>query len=132
MSLAATFGHWLGEHLATGEEPEPQQSANGGIVAGNFRLEFASRSAYVDEQKLSLTPAEFDLLRFLITHRKMLVTPYTALSTACNELKIRRTAFIRNLFSLKHKLDEAAGNDRYLHIEPWVLYHFDLTGGDQS
>lgn len=132
MSLAATLSHWLGEHLPTGAKLEQTEVARGVVMAGNFRLDLESRSAYVSGDRLALTHAEFDLLRFLITHRKMLVTLHTVLSTACDELKIRRAEFIRDLLSLKYKLDETAGHDRYLHIEPWVLYQFDLTGGDKN
>ncbi len=128
MSLAATLSHWLGEHLGSGEGLEHPEVGKGVVMAGDFRLDLDSRSAYLSGERLEMTPAEFDLLRFLITHRKMLVTPQTVLSTACSELKTRRTEFIRNLLSLKRKLDEA-GHRHYLHIEPWVLYQFDLSGG---
>lgn len=130
MSLTAMFGHWFSEHLTSDVGCDHRESSSADVTVGDFRLNIRSRVAYLHEQKLSLTSAEFDLLRFLVTHRKMLVTPHTMLSTASDAPTARRTEFMRDLLSLKKKLDEAAGQNRYLHLEPWVLYEFDLGGGE--
>lgn len=125
MSAITAFRHWVGGHGIS--QPRTVDSQKREIEAGDFRLELTDREAYLRGAKLRLSEAEFDLLRYLLTHRKMLVTPQTVLSTACGALNIRRNAFMENLMSLKKKLDEASGSDHYLHLEPWVLYEFDLT-----
>lgn len=97
------------------------------ITAGNFHLDVTTRKAYFCENDLALTSAEFDVLRYLISHRKRLVTPQTVLSTAYDPLGIRRTDFLKALLSLKKKLDEASGTKSCLHVEPWVVYEFDVN-----
>lgn len=129
MSLTGILGEWVGHKLHTNAVSDVSD-AKSEARAGDFRLDVTSRVAYLGEQRLLLNSAEFDLLRFLMAHRKMLVTPQTVLSTACDSLNVRRTDFMRNLLSLKSKLDEAAGHHRYLHIEPWVLYEFDAAAGE--
>ena len=118
MSVASFFNGWMSSR------PMSVGSENDEITAGDFRLCVETRQAFVNSQRLSLSAAEFDLLRFLLTHRKMLVTPQTMLSTACDKLRIRRTEFIKTLLTLKNKLDDACGAGRYLHVEPWVVYQF--------
>jgi DNA-binding response OmpR family regulator len=126
MSFTEMLDHWFGEHPTSDAGLSSRENAAADVTAGDFRLDLQSRSAYLHAQKLSLTSAEFDLLRFLLTHRKMLVTPNTMLSTASDAPTARRTRFMHDLISLKKKLDEAAGQNRYLHLEPWVLYEFEL------
>ena len=130
MSVTTMLSHWFGGNVVPNSRSEHGGSPNCEITAGDFRLDVIARQAYLDGGRLSLSAAEFDLLRFLITHRKMLGTPHTVLSTACDALKIRRTEFLKNLLSLKRKLDDASGSNHYLHIEPWFVYEFDLTAGE--
>src|SRR5664280_1604238 len=124
MSVATVINHWSARDVISNSKLEDHSAE---IAAGDFGLDVASRTASLHGKKLALSSAEFDLLRYLITHRKMLVTPHTVLSTACDALNVRRTEFMKNLLSLNTKLDDASGRDHYLHIEPWVLYELDLT-----
>ncbi len=129
MSVTAMLSHWFGGHTIS-NSTSLDEPVSAEITAGDFRLDVEQRQAYLRGNKLPLSSAEFDLLRFLLSHRKMLVTPHTVLSTACDALKIRRTEFLKHLVSLKRKLDEGSKPDLYLHIEPWVLYEFDLNPRD--
>lgn len=51
------------------------------IEAGDFLIDMAARSATVCGQELHLSRAELDVLVFLISHRKQVVTPHTMLAT---------------------------------------------------
>jgi DNA-binding winged helix-turn-helix (wHTH) protein len=71
---------------------------------------------------LRLAPDEFDLLVFLTSHLKKMVTPSTMLSTNWPGQGTRRTDFFQVLLSLRKKLDEIG--TQYLRTEPWIVYQF--------
>lgn len=98
------------------------------LVTGDFKLDLMSRRAYVRGHDLELTSAEFDLLRFLLSHPKKLVTPRTVLSTHMESPTVQRTEFIKTLMSLRRKLAAVSPNEHYLRTEPWVLYSFNAAG----
>jgi DNA-binding response OmpR family regulator len=93
------------------------------IETGDFRINVVARSASVGGSELDLSSEEFDLLMFLLSHPKKMVTPTTVLSTSWPGHGIRHTDFLRVLLSLRQKLDETGGH--YLRTEPWVVYQFD-------
>jgi DNA-binding response OmpR family regulator len=98
------------------------------VEVGNFKLDRSSKKAFVRGIELQLSANEFDLLQFLLSHPKKLVTPRTVLSTAPGRSPIRQTEFLKTLLSLRLKLDEAAPGEHYLRTEPWVLYSFNAAG----
>lgn len=117
MSVRSMSHHSIQSSSSRNDESSAERDE---IRAGDFRLCIPDHEAYVQGRQLSLSPAEFDLLRFLLTHRKMLVAPQTILSIACGALNIRRMEFLKDLLSLKKKLDDATATGRYLHVEPWI------------
>lgn len=129
MSVVSTLNERLQDlrQSAARTNCEADETSQQELVAGDFRLQLKARKAYLRERELPLTSEEFDVLRYLVAHRKMLVTPQTVLSTTCDALRARRTDFLKSLLSLKKKLDEASGTKSCLHVEPWVLYEFDLN-----
>jgi DNA-binding response OmpR family regulator len=94
------------------------------IEAGDFRLDVGRRKASLRERELQLTTAEFDLLVFLVTHPKKLVTPHTVLATNWGQ-GVRQTDFYRVLLSLRKKLESEGSSQHYLQTEPWIFYCFD-------
>lgn len=128
MSVTAMFNDWFSKHVSQ-PPADPVDDPREVVDAGDFKLDIGHRQAFLHGEMLTLSSAEFDLLRYLLSHRKMLVTPSTTLSTKCQALNIRRTEFMKTLLSLQKSLDAAAQGSHYLHIEPWVLYEFDLTAG---
>lgn len=127
MSVTSMLNRRWSDIGRSSAKPGHEEHAHHELVAGDFRLDFDTRKAYLHERELLLNPAEFDVLRYLISHRKMLVTPQTLLSTTCDALRARRTDFMKTLVSLKKKLDETSDAQPYLHLEPWVLYEFELS-----
>jgi DNA-binding response OmpR family regulator len=95
------------------------------ISAGDFRVNIDSRSASVRGRDLHLSRAEFDVLVFLISHKRRLVTSSTLLSTKVEEeSRISRTEFLRALLSLRKKLQEEVPDAQYIQTETWILYDF--------
>jgi DNA-binding response OmpR family regulator len=96
------------------------------IAVGDFRIDVGSRSATVRGRELHLSGAEFDVLVFLIDHRKRLVTSSTLLSTRpdADSTRVSRTEFLRVLLSLRKKLEAEVPGNQYIQTEAWILYDF--------
>jgi DNA-binding response OmpR family regulator len=129
MSAISTLNERLQHLRATSARTNSDlaESARQEVIAGDFRLEITARKAFLHARELPLTSEEFEVLHYLVSHRKMVVTPQTVLSTPCDAVRARPTDFLKSLLSLKKKLDEASGKKSCLHVEPWVLYEFDLN-----
>jgi DNA-binding response OmpR family regulator len=97
------------------------------IESGDFRIDIDNRAVTLRGEQLQLTFEEFDVLVFLIKHPQHLITPHTVLATSSTADPPRHTEFLRILFSLRKKLDEAGAGKHYLRTEPWIVYRFDPT-----
>jgi DNA-binding response OmpR family regulator len=107
---------------ATETVPSPHAST---IEAGDLRIDLLARTVMLRGRELRLNSEEFDLLVFLTSHPKRMVTPATLLSTNWPGQGARQTEFLPALLSLRKKLD--AQGFHCLRIEPWVIYRFDPT-----
>jgi len=106
--------------MATRETvPNPEVAV---IETGDFRIDLSRRSVTLRGRELRLSAEEFDLLVFLTSHPKKMVTPSTTLSTNWPGQGIRQTDFFHVLLSLRKKLDDTGTH--YLRTEPWIVYQF--------
>jgi two-component system, OmpR family, KDP operon response regulator KdpE len=94
---------------------------------GDFKIDLDERIVTLREHELRLTSEEFDVLVFLATHPRSLVTPQTMLARSSTANQLGQTKFLTTLVSLRKKLDAAGHGKRYLQTEPWVIYRFDPT-----
>ncbi len=94
------------------------------FTVGDFRIDLNSGSAAVRGFDLHLTRPELDLLVFLISHRKSMVTTRTMLSTKADGNGLRQAEFLRTLSSLREKINAAVPGTQYLRTETWTLYDF--------
>ena len=76
------------------------------IQAGDFCIDCSSRTVILRGRELRLTADEFELLVYLVSHPKRLVTPSTVLATNWPGQQVRQAEFLRVLLSLRKKLDE--------------------------
>ena len=97
------------------------------IECGDLTINTAERIATLRDRELHLTSEEVDVLLFLATHPRGLVTQRTNLTTAWSVRKLRQTEFLRNLVSLRNKLNDMGTEKSYLRTELWVMYRFDPT-----
>jgi len=102
--------------------------ASGMISVGDFRIDFEQRTALVRERKLDLASAEFDLLVYLVSHPKRMVTGQTMLSTHWEDDSVHQTQFLQVLLSLRKKLEAVGAGQHYIRTEPLVVYRFDPLG----
>lgn len=111
--------------LSQGTPEDRDETQNGIIKNGDFHIDLQGRKATVRGREAHLNSEEFDLLVFLVGHRRRVVTSRTLLSTRCGEHEVRQTQFLRVLTTLRQKLEAAAGRDGYIRTEPWIVYRFD-------
>jgi DNA-binding response OmpR family regulator len=93
------------------------------IEAGDFSLDLNARSVTVCGRALRLSGAEFDVLVFLMSHRRHIVTSRTRLKTRIPG-GVREMEFLRAFISLQKKLREEVPGSHYLQTESWILYDF--------
>jgi DNA-binding response OmpR family regulator len=103
----------------------------------DLTIHTAERIAILRGHELHLTSEEFDVLLFLATHPRGLVTQRTILTTASSVGKLRQTEFLRSLVSLRSKLNATGTEGPNLRTEVWVMYRLDSnssvpTRGAQS
>jgi len=94
------------------------------IQVGDFQIDVAARSATVRGRDLHLSGPEFDVLVFLVSHKRRMVTSQTKLATKSEHEGVRQTEFLPALLSLRKKLLEAVPGAQYVHTEAWILYDF--------
>jgi two-component system KDP operon response regulator KdpE len=97
------------------------------IRFGDFKIDLDERIVTLRDQELRLTSEEFDVLVFLASHPRSLVTPQTMLARSSTANQLGQTKFLTTLISLRKKLDVAGHGKHYLQTEPWVIYRFDPT-----
>ena len=111
---------------------------NGGrelILLENCQINLATRRVIRGDREARLTPKEFDLLQFLLTHANVPI-PHARLLQAVwgpeygDEIEYLHT-FINQL---RKKIEQDPAHPKYLLTEPWVGYRFYLPSqtGDQS
>jgi two-component system, OmpR family, KDP operon response regulator KdpE len=97
------------------------------IRFGDFKIDLDERLVTLRDQELGLTSEEFDVLVFMASHPRSLVTPQTMLARSSTANQLGQTKFLTALVSLRKKLDAAGHGKHYLQTEPWVIYRFDPT-----
>jgi DNA-binding response OmpR family regulator len=96
----------------------------GRVQLGDFNINLDQRTVTLRNLELRLTSEEFDVLLFLASHPRSLVTPQPAMATSSTANQ-RSPRFLRALISLRKKLDAAGPGNHYLRTEPLVIYSFD-------
>jgi two-component system KDP operon response regulator KdpE len=97
------------------------------IRFGDFKIDLDERIVTLCDRELWLTSEEFDILVYLASHPRSLVTPQTMLARSSTANQLGQTKFLTTLISVRKKLDAAGHGRHYLQTEPWVIYRFDPT-----
>jgi two-component system, OmpR family, KDP operon response regulator KdpE len=93
--------------------------------ADQIRIDFASRTVTVRGQDLRLTPKEFDLLHYLVTHPNKVLPHRELLQAVWGADYGDQVEYLRVFINqLRKKLEPDPGRPRFLLTEPWVGYRF--------
>jgi two-component system KDP operon response regulator KdpE len=92
-----------------------------------LEIDLVQRRIVVGGKKVRLTPKEFDLLHYLVTHPNVPLTHLRLLQAVWgpdygNEVEYLRT-FVNQL---RKKIEKNPAKPKYILTEPWVGYRFQL------
>jgi two-component system KDP operon response regulator KdpE len=95
------------------------------LEAGNLKIDLQRRLLWRGEDKVHLSPTEFDLLAFMMKHPDSPLTHVKLLRTIWGpeyggELEYLRT-YVR---MLRKKIEKDPAKPEYILTEPWVGYRF--------
>jgi len=96
------------------------------LEAGDFRLDLENRSVAVSGREVHLTPKEYDLLVYLISHPGKVLTHRTLLAAIWGGESVEQTEYLRVFVGqLRKKVEPETAAPRYILTEPWIGYRFD-------
>lgn len=105
---------------AKGEETAPV------LEVGDFRVDLENRSVAVKGSTVYLTPKEYDLMVYLVSHPGKVLTHRTLLTSIWGGESSEQTEYLRVFVGqLRKKVEPEPAAPRYILTEPWIGYRFD-------
>ena len=96
------------------------------LETGDFRVDLDSRVVTVHGSEIHLTPKEFDLLNYFLTHPGKVLTHRTLLAALWGGNYVEQNEYLRVFVgNLRKKIETDAASPRYILTEPWIGYRFD-------
>lgn len=98
------------------------------FVSRDLEIDFEARKVIAQGKPVRLTPKEFDLLRYLVSHSGKPVTHRELLQTVWGPDYGDQSDYLRVFIThLRKKLEPNPSKPRYILTEPWVGYRFDVN-----
>ena len=108
--------------------PAAQGAATGRIALGKFTIDFDTRQVTRGNQRVRLTPKEFDLLRYLVSHPNKVVTHRELLQAVWGPDYGDEVDHLRVVINqLRKKIEVQPSKPAFLLTEPWVGYRLQLA-----
>jgi len=108
--------------LPNGPENGPQV-----IKAGDFDIDLQTRRVHAHGKEIRLTPKEFELLRYLVSHPNIPVPHMKLLQVVWGPDYGEEVEYLRVFINqLRKKIELDSSNPQFLLTEPWVGYRFKL------
>jgi two-component system KDP operon response regulator KdpE len=96
------------------------------LETGDFRVDLDSRVVTVHGSEIHLTPKEFDLLNYFLTHPGKVLTHRTLLAAVWGSNYVEQNEYLRVFVgNLRKKIEKDAAAPRFIITEPWIGYRFD-------
>ena len=104
---------------------EPAPASAGPIVRGDLVIDRDRHLVSRNDEKIRLTPKEFELLVFLAQHPGRVLTHRAILKAIWGPHAVDQPEHLRVLLgSLRKKIEPDPSRPRYIVTEPWVGYRF--------
>lgn len=98
-------------HLGSGIVKE------GAIVVGNIELDDSRKVVFKDGEPVSLTPTEFDILKFLMVHKNKVFSPKDIYNSIWNEEVFTNDNTIAvHIRHIREKIEINPAEPRYLKV----------------
>ena len=99
------------------EIPEPV------FISNNLKVDLGSRQVSVNESYIGLTPTEYDILRFLVTHAGKVLTHGQILKQVWGMTNLEQPHVLRvNISNLRRKIESDPSRPQHIITEPGVGY----------
>jgi two-component system KDP operon response regulator KdpE len=97
--------------------------------AGELRVDFDRRQVKARGQPVTLTPREYDVLKYFVTNADRVLTHTTILRFVWGPEYDSEPQYLRNVvLALRRKLEPDPSHPRYIVTEPGVGYRFTTPG----
>ena len=105
--------------------PTAADSGPHSFVSDDLEIDFEARRVTMGGKSVRLTPKEFDLLRFLVSHPDKPIPHRKLLQTVWGPDYGDEVEYLRVFVNqLRKKIEPVPSKPRYLLTEPWVGYRF--------
>jgi two-component system KDP operon response regulator KdpE len=105
---------------------KPDDIASPVLEVGDFRIDLENRSVTVKGSEVHLTPKEYDLMVYLVSHPGKVLTHRTLLAAVWGGESVEQTEYLRVFVGqLRKKIEPEPAAPHYILTEPWIGYRFD-------
>jgi two-component system KDP operon response regulator KdpE len=112
--------------LRRAQSAKTEDVASPVLDAGDFRIDLENRSVTVNDSEVHLTPKEYDLMVYLVSHPGKVLTHRTLLTAIWGGESVEQTEYLRVFVGqLRKKIEPEPATPRYILTEPWIGYRFD-------
>ena len=113
--------------LLSGGHRHPSTTGPGTFVSGDLEIDFETRKIRSGKKAVRLTPKEFDLLRYLVSHAGKPVPHRELLQAVWGPDYGDQTDYLRVFIThLRKKIEPKPAKPQYILTEPWIGYRFDI------
>ena len=112
--------------LRRAQATKPDEAVSPVLEVGDFRIDLENRSVAVKGSEVHLTPKEYDLMVYLVSHPGKVLTHRTLLAAIWGGESVEQTEYLRVFVGqLRKKIEPQPATPRYILTEPWIGYRFD-------
>lgn len=95
------------------------------LSSGDLRIDLDSREVSVGDRTIHLTPKEYDLLVYFVSHPGKVLTQRTLLGAVWGGNFTGQSEYLRVFVGqLRKKIEKDPSEPQYIVTEPWVGYRF--------
>jgi two-component system KDP operon response regulator KdpE len=111
--------------LRRAQTEKPDGEVSPVLNVGDFRVDLESRSVVVKGVEVHLTPKEYDLMVYLVSHPGKVLTHRTLLAAIWGGESVEQTEYLRVFVGqLRKKIEPNPSTPRYIVTDPWIGYRF--------
>jgi len=104
---------------------KPDEEVSPVLDVGDFRLDLEKRSVIVKGLEVHLTPKEYDLMVYLVSHPGKVLTHRTLLTAVWGGESVEQTEYLRVFIGqLRKKIEPNPATPQYIVTDPWIGYRF--------
>ncbi len=105
--------------------PLADERGNKFLEAGAFRIDFETRRLTYKDKEIHLTPKEYDLMLYFLSHHGRVVTHHALLGAVWGGNYTGQTEYLRVFIGqLRKKIEPNPTTPRHILTEPWIGYRF--------